>query len=73
MLVSLVVTLVVCCGGRAVSYPQPSWRTRHGCTVGIDQDPGRVTGTSERQLLLVCLRFGCGVAHVVTVSRCYVV
>ena len=31
--------VVVCCGACSVSCPQPSWRTGHGCTVGIDRDP----------------------------------
>ena len=33
------VVLVVLYGAYSVSYPQPPWRTRHGCTVGIDRDP----------------------------------
>ena len=26
------------CGPSVASYPQPPWRTRHGCTVGVDRD-----------------------------------
>ena len=54
---------VVCCGAWLVSYPQPPWRTRHGCTVGIDREPPvrrphprRMMGTSDRRL---CVR-ACG-------------
>ena len=52
--------LVVCCGAWSVSYPQPPWRARHRCTVGV------LTGTHpcdapirERQSASSCVR-ACG-------------
>ena len=38
---SLVVAVGLVCGSvlRATPTQQLRWRTRHGCTVGIDQDP----------------------------------
>ena len=67
------VVLVVLRGGRFVSNPQPPPRTEHGCSVGFDWDPpvrrphpGRMMGTSERQLVCACFRSACVVANVVT-------
>ena len=63
VVVGSLVVLVVLCGAYSVSYSQPPWRTRHGCTVGIDWDPpvwcshpSRTTRTPERQLLRDCAR-----------------
>ena len=39
VVVGSLVVLVVLCGAYSVSYSQPPWRTRHGCTVGVDRDP----------------------------------
>ena len=67
---SLVVVTVLC-RDCSVSNPQPPWQARHGCTVGFDRDPpvrrhhpGRMMGTSERQLLCARLRSACVIANV---------
>ena len=73
VVVGSLVVLLVLCGGRTVSCPQPPHQGEHGYTVGIDWDPACVTTPSrqddgsERQLLCAWLVLACGTAHVDTV------
>ena len=50
--------LSVLCSGSwsCLGHPQPPWRTRHGCTVGVNRDlpvcsrcPGSMASVAERQ------------------------
>ena len=43
-----------------LSHRRPSWRTKHGCTVGVDKDPPcddppRQDGESPKRQLLRCV------------------